>query len=76
MSRMAEKLRLFVIVNADGKAKLRQIAGKSMRQIERYLSGQVIPPARIGYQLAVTCGCTHEEALELAQEPSETKKVS
>lgn len=65
-----------LVVNENGKEELKQASGKSMRQIDRYLSGEVTPPANIGYKMALACRCTHKEALALASEEPEATKAS
>lgn len=74
MSRLLKKMNDYVTVNGTtGKASLCKATGRNKRSVERWLTGQNIPPAHIRYQIALACGCTHEEALEIAQELPEAK---
>lgn len=72
MSRLIVKLREYVIVN--GKADLCRVANVSDRQLTRYLNRQTNPPDSKAYKLALQCGFTHEEALELIQGGSSEAK--
>ena len=72
-----KKMNDFVTVNGmAGKAKLSEATNCNMRSVERWLSGKIIPSTQKRYQLALACGCTHQEALELAQEPPEAKETA
>lgn len=74
MSRLRKRLNDYVTVNGmAGKADLCKATNRSMRSVEYWLTGQKVPSAQIRYQLALACGCTHEEALEMAQELPEAK---
>lgn len=74
MSRLLKKMNEYVTVNGmAGKARLSEATNRSVRSVETWLTGKSVPSAQIRYQLAVACGCTHEEALELAQEPQTAK---
>lgn len=76
MSRLLKKLNEYVTVNGmAGKADLCKATNRGMRSVERWLTGEIIPSAQVKYQLARQCGCTHEEALELANEGSSGAKA-
>lgn len=77
MSRLIKKMNDFVTVNGmAGKARLSEATNCNMRSVERWLSGQTVPSTHKRYQLAVACGCTHEEALDMAQELPEAKETA
>lgn len=68
MSRLINKMREHIAVNGmAGKADLCKAANRGMRSVETWLAGKPVPET-LRYKLALACGCTHEEALELAQE--------
>lgn len=74
MSRLLKKMKDYVTVNGqEGKSRLALAAGRGEQMIDRYLKGQSIPPEQARYDIALTMGCTHEEALELAQELPESE---
>ena len=78
MSRLLKKMNDYVTVNGNGgKADLCKATNSSMRSVEYWLLGQKTPSTQKRYQLAIACGATHEEALELAQErPDRQGKAS
>lgn len=77
MSRLIKRMNDYVTVNGmAGKARLSEATNTNMRSVERWLSGQIVPSAQKRYQLALACGCTHEEALDIAQELPEAKETA
>lgn len=76
MSRLLKKMNDYVTVNgAAGKADLCKTTNRGTRAVERWLTGQIVPRLQTRYQIARQCGCTHEEALEIAQELPEAKRA-
>ena len=74
MSRLVKKIADYVTVNGNkGRSQLAIAAERSEQMIDRYIKGQSTPSAQTRYRLALACGCTHEEALGLAQELPEAK---
>ena len=71
MSRLLKKLNEYVTQHGNvGKAELCKATNRGMRVVERWISGQVIPRRQTRHQIAIVCGCSPEEAMELAQEPT------
>lgn len=68
--RLKDKLTQYLIINgkAKGKAQLSLAIGKSVRMLDRYLSGDSVPSPEIAYNLALAAGCTKDDALEIATE--------
>ena len=77
MSRLLDKMNEYVTVNGmAGRADLCKAANRGMRSVERYLTGETIPSTQIRFQLALACGCTKAEAIELANEPPEARETA
>jgi hypothetical protein len=77
MNRLIDKMNEYVTVNGmSGKADLCKATNRGMRSVERWLAGQVVPSTQLRYIVAVTIGCTHKEALSMAEEPAEATKAS
>lgn len=58
-----------VIKEADAaKSRMCISTGKSLRTIQRYLDGASNPGQSTCFKLALACGCSEEEALDIASE--------
>jgi len=76
MDRLNAKFREYIRARGiDGKADVCKATKRGMRTVERWAEVENSIPETLRYDVAVTIGCTHEEALELAQEgcPSQGK---
>lgn len=76
-NRLRELINKHIVVNGNrGKAQLALAANRSEQMIDRYRKGTSSPGQDVGYQLALACGCSKEDALKLAGEGSSEVKSS
>lgn len=67
-SRLRKKIETLMVKKGPaGKVELCQAIDRSERTLDRWLKDGV-PTAHEAYRLAVACGCTDEEALQIASE--------
>lgn len=68
MSRLVRRMKEHIdTYGVSAKADISKATGRGMRTVERWVAKEFIPPALRG-SVALACGCTPQEALELAQE--------
>jgi transcriptional regulator with XRE-family HTH domain len=77
---LRERLTTYLIKHGpEGKRALANGADCSLRTIDRWMSGETVPNEHDRFNLAVACGCSEDEALELArtgEAPSMAKETA
>lgn len=68
--RLLELVQELVVKDEAGMAKLAVAVGKHQGTVQRWINSGRIPDRHDRYLVALACGCSEEEALELAKECS------
>ena len=68
--RLLGLIQQFLMKEEQGAAKLALAVKKHQGTIQRWINAGRVPNSRDRYRLALACGCSHEEALQLADEGS------
>lgn len=64
----------FVMVDEAGVTKLAVAVNKHQTTVQRWINANRIPSAHDRYRVALACGCSEEEALEIAKECSSVRR--